>query len=171
MPSLATSFAAKLRARNERETIPFLSIYQSYYDLLHRATALKAANTELQKLVIVIKHDTARDRESLGLGADDDGSNNTSSGRPSSIFTGGASANDAKHIKQLKAKIENLQDQLNAKLRVDVESATMQLKNATELAELRQSDITSRHKIESLNEMNLNGDEKGTNCRSQQCQL
>ena len=81
---------------------------------------------ELEKLLIVIKHDTARDRESLGLDDDHVGQSR------GSIFSG-VGASDGKQIKQLKAKIELLQDQLNMKLRSDVETATMQLKNATEV--------------------------------------
>ena len=148
---LLQSFSSKLTARNARETAPFASVYSSYLDLLHRANALESKNNELEKLLIVIKHDTARDREAFF----DDDVNSSNNQQRTSIFAAAMSGAEGKHIKQLKSKIELLQDQLNAKLCSDVESATTQLKNATELAELRQSEVTNKHKIGSLGESNV----------------
>jgi len=163
--ALSSRLAFKLAAQKQSLTDPFKPVFSAYLALLNASNNLKMKNSDLENLIVVLRHDTHRDRDTMNN--NDVSMESVSVSSPLSILDPRETLNTLfsppaqdKIIKQLKSKIELLQDQLNAKLRSDVESATSQLKNATELSTLRQSQVHSKSQINVLVSTNNNNDEK-----------
>ena len=108
-----------VKERNARETDPFVDIYQAYEALMNLVDHLQQKCQE-------------KDRELLEYAA------------ASEIHTADAESEEykkqaSKREAQLRQQVDKLQEELNAKLKLENESTRAQLKQATELAELKEN--------------------------------
>jgi hypothetical protein len=124
--------------RNTAETDPFASIHSSNLALQNTVDNLQYQCTVLQK------EKGEQDRIIDQLTEDLDASNGAEGGSGK----GGPSKTEARQ----REKIEKLQEQLNEKLRAEVESSASALKVANELAELKDTNAVHMASIQTMKE-------------------
>jgi autophagy-related protein 16 len=122
--------------RNALETTPFVSIHESNATLLNQVDSLqnkcKAAKWEISRL-----RDEIQDATLSPSGTNSNGN---------------AAAAALKNDKRLRDKLEKLQEELNAKLKVESEDRAAALKTTKEHLEMKDLTITQERSIASLKE-------------------
>lgn len=146
-PDVLSYLHQRILERNEAETDPFQSVHSSNLAFQNAVDNLQYQCNVLQK------EKTEQDRIIDQLTEEIDGNNNNDTsggggGGGKSSKGSGPSKTEARQ----RDKIEKLQEQLNDKLRAEVESSASALKVANELAEVKDANAAHMATIKSLQE-------------------
>jgi autophagy-related protein 16 len=147
--------------RNARETDPFVDVYESYEGLMHLVDNLQS-KCEEQETQLLDHAMTSLHADGLSLdnpegegttaggGAGSDTASATNSIVNSSYSKNAEKKQQSKRETQLRDKVEKLQEQLNTKLKFENDSTKAQLKQATELSELKDKVVDYEYSITQL---------------------
>mmetsp|Transcript_3308 Transcript_3308/g.7193 ORF Transcript_3308/g.7193 Transcript_3308/m.7193 type:complete len:599 (+) Transcript_3308:472-2268(+) len=142
-PDVLSYLHQRVLERNEFETDPFQSVH-------HSNLALQNTVDNLQYQCEVLQKEKAeQDRIIDQLNEEIDGNNNNEGGSSSK---GGKGSGPSKTEARQRDKIEKLQEQLNDKLRAEVEASASALKVANELAEVKDANAAHMSTIKALQE-------------------
>lgn len=132
-------FLQQLKARNDRETNPFVLIHEAYQRLLLQVDTLQ---TKLD----------ASERENASLQQQlDDASTTVSSSKGN---TGGAYSAAIRNEARVRDKLEKLQEEYNQKLKTEAEEKATALKLTRELSEMKDQNTAHLATIANLKEEN-----------------
>lgn len=128
----------QLLERNTRETTPFLAIHEANATLLNQGDGLRAKCERLEREISELQQQL-KDAAA------------TSAGGKSSGVAGTAAI---KSEARLRDKLEKLQEELNAKLRVHADDQSAALKTAKELTDMKDLNTAQEMTIRNLREEN-----------------
>jgi len=130
--------------RNSIETYPFIPVYESNASLQSLVDILQQRNEDLEREVA--------ETVAVNMRKIEDGKANLAS---------------SKNELRLRDKVEKLQEQLNEKLRTEVESSTSQLRTTTEVVKLMDSISSNESTIDELKTLKIKAEEEITDLKSQ----
>ena len=128
----------QLLERNTRETTPFLLIHEANATLLNQGDGLRAKCERLEREISELQQQVK------------DSASNSAGGKAN-----GAAANAAiKNEARLRDKLEKLQEELNAKLKVHADDQSAALKTAKELTDMKDLNTAQEMTINNLRNEN-----------------
>lgn len=128
----------QLLERNRRETLPFISVHESNATLLNQVDALQSKCEEYEREISQLQQQM------------DDNVGSYHNGKKGN----GAAAAFLKNETRLRDKLEKLQEELNAKLKLHSEDQANALKTAKELSDMKDHNLVQQSTISNLKKEN-----------------
>jgi autophagy-related protein 16 len=128
----------QLLERNARETTPFLAIHEANATLLNQGDGLRDKCERLEREISELQQQV---KNSFGKSA---------GGKSNGVAANAALKNEAR----LRDKLEKLQEELNAKLKVHADDQSAALKTAKELTDMKDLNMAQEMTIKNLRDEN-----------------